>query len=108
MASTVSQATFHAIRPMCAKDRANAYEAMRRKTIATPPATSPPQSLASSNASDYAPLDTRMTGDLVDFQEELRSFDERLHEPTIGMFMDARAATSGDLYDLRDELRARA
>lgn len=108
MSSTVSQITIHATRPMCAKDRANAYEAMRRKTIATPPTTSPPQSLASSNASDYTPLDTRMTGDLVDFQEELRSFDMRFNEPTVGMFMDTRAATSGDLYDLRDELLTRA
>ncbi len=106
MSSTVSQATLHTTRPTCPKDRANAYDALRRKMFATPPTTSPPLSLASSNASDYAPLDTRITGDLVDFQEELRSFDKRFNEPTVGMFMDTRAATSGDLYDLRDELRA--
>ena len=107
MSSTVSQATLHTTRPTCPKDRANAYDALRRKNLATPPTVSPPDSLASSNASDYAPLDTRMTGDLIDFQDELRSFDKRFNEPTVGMFMDARAATSGDLYDLRDELRAR-
>ena len=99
--TVVSRVTLHSARPTCPKDRAHAYDAMRRKSL------TPPTSRASSNASDYAPLDTRLYGDLVDLQEELRSFDDRLREPTVGTFMDTHAATTGDLYDLRTDLRSR-
>ena len=44
---------------------------------------------------------------LVDLQEELRSFEDRLYEPTVGTLMDTHAAMTGDLYDLRDDLRSR-
>ena len=96
----VSQtATLHTFRLACSRDRANAYDAMRRKSLIPPTS---PTSLASSNASD-----TRLYGDLVDLQEELRSFEDRLYEPTVGTLMDTHAAMTGDLYDLRDDLRSR-
>ena len=43
----------------------------------------------------------------MDLQEELRSFEDRLYEPTVGTLMDTHAAMTGDLYDLRDDLRSR-
>lgn len=104
---SISQATLHTSRPMCSKDRAHAYDATRRRnsTTASPPkpiSSTPPISLASSLSDD---ADTRLTGDLVDFQEELRTFEERFYEPPVGTFMDASAATTGYLYDLRDCIR---
>lgn len=88
------------VRPTCCKDRANAYDSMRRRS-----------SSSSVESSDDAPLeriDTRLRGDLVDFQEMLNTFEERLSEPTVGTFMDTSAATSGRLYELRDDLTSRS
>ena len=93
-------ATIFTQRPMSSTERARlfAQELARR--------SSPPASLASSLDSDAPLLEDRpLTGDLVEFKSYLDDFDRRLHEPLVGQIMDARNATSGHLYDVRNELR---
>lgn len=94
-------ATIFAQRPVSSTERARVFAAeLAARAKSTEP--SPTPSLASSFEGVH---DTTLRGDLVDLKNHLDGFEARLHEPRVGQFMDARNATSGDLYDLRAELR---
>ena len=53
----------------------------------------------------YDVLDTHPRGELVEFRERLKSCEERLYEQTVGMIIDTRAATAGNLYEFRERIR---
>lgn len=89
----------HSGRPPCPGERAREYDAVRRERL-----TKCNEKVTSLQELD--PIDTRITGDLVDFARELTMFPERLHEPTVGTFMDTRASTKGDLYTFREYLHS--
>ena len=94
-------ATIFTQRPVSTNARAKLFSrelTARAKSIET----SPTQSLSSSFDGDQS---TTPRGDLVDLKYYLEGLEARLHEPRVGQIMDTGNATTGDLYDLRDELR---
>ena len=95
-------ATLCTERPVSSTERARLFakEVAARAKSAEP---SPPPSLA---ASFHGVTDTTLTGELVDLHAHLDGFEDRLREPLVRQIVDASAATSGDLYDLRRELQA--
>tara|TARA_X000000368_G_scaffold26794_1_gene20215 strand:+ start:1113 stop:1415 length:303 start_codon:yes stop_codon:yes gene_type:complete len=96
-----ASATIFAQRPMSTNERSKLFSReLAARTKQSEP--SPTQSLSSSFDGDQS---TTPRGDLVDLKYYLEGLEARLHEPRVGQIMDTGNATTGDLYDLRDELR---
>lgn len=86
-------------RPVSSTERARRFS--QELTRRSYPQSSP----ASSHNNDAPLLEYRpLTGKLIELKSHLNDLDRRLHEPLVGQIMDTRNATSGHLYDVRDEL----